>query len=76
MNPDLRTVLDAAMKLPPEQQRELIVKLSDVNSRQKKPGVLRKYFGMINSGDPHSADNDKIDADLARAYIDDHESEN
>ena len=29
-------------------------------------GLLRPYFGMGNSGNPNSADNDCIDADLAR----------
>lgn len=29
---------------------------------------LMKYAGAVASGDPHSADNDKIDADLAREY--------
>jgi hypothetical protein len=76
MNPDLNTVLDAAMKLPPEQQRELIDRLSPFSGIKKTPGLLRKHFGMIDSGDPRSADNDKIDADLANAYMDDHESEN
>ena len=27
---------------------------------------LRRHFGAVNSGDPRSADNDRIDADLAR----------
>jgi hypothetical protein len=29
---------------------------------------LRRHFGAVNSGDPDSADNDRIDADLAREY--------
>lgn len=29
---------------------------------------LERHFGAIDSGDPHSADNERIDADLARAY--------
>jgi hypothetical protein len=29
---------------------------------------LRRHFGAVDSGDPHSADNDRIDADLAREY--------
>jgi hypothetical protein len=31
-------------------------------------GKLRRYAGIVNSGDPHSAENDRIDADLAREY--------
>lgn len=34
-----------------------------------------RHFGAINSGDPRSADNEKIDADLIRAYEDTHEDE-
>jgi hypothetical protein len=29
---------------------------------------LEEFFGCFDSGDPHSADNDRIDADLAREY--------
>lgn len=29
---------------------------------------LRRFAGSVNGGDPRSADNDRIDADLARAY--------
>jgi len=28
----------------------------------------RDYAGIFNSGDPHSSDNERIDADLARSY--------
>jgi len=34
---------------------------------------LRAHSGAVNSGDPNSADNDRIDADLAREYGDDHQ---
>jgi hypothetical protein len=34
----------------------------------KHKAELEKHFGIIDSGDPHSADNDRIDADLAREY--------
>jgi len=29
---------------------------------------FRRHFGRVNSTDPHSADNERIDDDLARAY--------
>ncbi len=35
---------------------------------------LRRHFGAVNLGAPTGADNDRIDADLARAYGDDHEA--
>ncbi|MGH9945755.1 MAG: hypothetical protein ACRD6X_00980 [Pyrinomonadaceae bacterium] len=76
MSPDLNTVLDAAMKLPPRERQALIAKLTLDSLPVKMPGAVRKHFGTFNSGDPRSADNDKIDADLAREYADTHEFEN
>ena len=35
-------------------------------------GSLRNFAGAIQSGDARSADNDRIDADLARGYGDSH----
>ncbi len=37
---------------------------------------FRQHMGAVNSGDPHSADNERIDADLAREYGSTHEEEN
>lgn len=34
---------------------------------------LLRYAGVVNSGDPNSADNERIDADLAREYASVHE---
>ncbi len=34
---------------------------------------LRRHAGAADSGDPHSADNDRIDDDLIREYADPHE---
>ena len=77
MNADLNTVLDAAMKLSANQQRELIDRLKVGDDRKRrKDGDIRKFFGMIDSGDPDSANNEKIDSDLAEAYADNHEFEN
>ena len=36
---------------------------------------FRDYRGAVSSGDPHSGDNDRIDADLAREYANNHEDE-
>ena len=76
MNPSVETVLRDALHLTPVERAELIRKLSSGSMRKKEPGALRKHFGTINSGDERSCDNDKIDADLARAYADNHEFEN
>jgi len=32
-------------------------------------------FGSWSSGNPHSSDNEQIDADLAKAYADTHDDE-
>ena len=34
---------------------------------------FRRHFGAIKSGNPRSADNEQIDADLAREYASTHE---
>lgn len=77
MNQELIQVIDAALKLTPEQQQILVerLKIKSVIGK-KKTGNVRKYFGTFNSGDPNSADNDKIDSDLAEAYLDTHEPVN
>jgi hypothetical protein len=36
---------------------------------------LRRHFGAGNSGNPRSADNEQIDADLAKEYGSTHEGE-
>jgi hypothetical protein len=43
--------------------------------RQRLPrhdARLRRHFGAVNLGQPTGIDNAQIDADLARAYADDH----
>ncbi|HQU91476.1 MAG TPA: hypothetical protein PLK77_04225 [Pyrinomonadaceae bacterium] len=39
-------------------------------------GGLRELFGSVSLGHPTGADNESIDADLAREYGNDHEDEN
>ena len=39
----------------------------DSSSGNGTPSV-RSFFGIWDSGDPRSADNDRLDADLAREY--------
>ena len=38
------------------------------NGEMKKKGDITRFFGSWDSGDPNSADNERIDADLAREY--------
>lgn len=43
------------------------------SQKPKRKGDIARFFGMFDSGDPDSADNEKIDADLACAYLEDYE---
>jgi hypothetical protein len=72
-------------KLPDELQDEVLKfaesllrsrRLHDTGSsdRNGSPSV-RSFFGVWDSGDPRSGDNDRIDAELAREYADSHEAE-
>ena len=47
----------------------------DANGEAKSVGGIREMFGSWSSGNPHSSDNEQIDADLARAYADTHDDE-
>jgi len=38
------------------------------NGAGEKKGDITRFFGAWDSGDPNSADNERIDADLAREY--------
>jgi len=44
---------------------------------QRRPGLARlmRFAGSVSTGDPHSSDNERIDADLAREYANNHEDE-
>jgi hypothetical protein len=44
-------------------------------SKTKSGRSIRELFGSASLGYPTGADNDSIDADLARAYLDPHEDE-
>lgn len=48
--------------------------LSEDALRQAR-AELAHFAGAVSSGDPNSADNERIDADLARSYADTHEDE-
>lgn len=77
MEPNLNSIFNDALRLPVKDQKELADKLLRNTSRtRKKQGDITKYFGIFDSGDPRSGDNDKIDADLAKAYADNHDPEN
>lgn len=49
-------------------------KLTDEERRAAR-NELRRFFGAVDSGDPHSGDNERIDRDLEREYGSTHEEE-
>jgi hypothetical protein len=61
-------------ELQPGTQAEVIVLVETAGATDEQPRGdapaprgWRSYAGVLNSGDPHSADNDRIDAELAHA---------
>jgi hypothetical protein len=72
ITPDHRIVL----ALPPEMPlgtAEIIITVSPKNGSPAPRGSLRRHFGAIRGGDPHAADNDRIDADLTNAHRQSHD---
>jgi len=69
---DRRVVLTLPPETP-EGKAELVVTVAPQGNSILPRGNLRRRFGTVQGGDPRSADNDRIDADLARAYGDSHE---
>lgn len=52
----------------PTGRAELVVTVMPQENGGKVASSARRHFGSVHSGDPRSADNDRIDADLAREY--------
>ena len=68
--------LDEPLDLKPNTRvRVTIETTADVPLRapEKSQGSLRELFGAVDLGYPTGADNDSIDADLAREYAATHE---
>ena len=55
------------------QSAESLLPRRDDNSNGNGTRSVHSFFGIWDSGDPRSADNDRLDADLAREY-DSHEA--
>ena len=81
MSENLETLLNAARKLPLEEQRLLAEKLLEATKEfgnandNKVRGKVRRHFGAWDSGNVRSADNEEIDRDLAREFASTHENE-
>ena len=79
MSPRMEKIERILDQLPEELQREVVLfaeallelKDKDVNSRR----ALIPSFGVWDSGDPNSADNDRIDADLVEQYAGPHRAD-
>lgn len=70
-------LVDEALKQgrTPEEEASVRLKRSVPIRKNNRKGDITKFFGMYKGGDPNGSDNEKIDADLARAYADNHETE-
>lgn len=75
----IRTIADitpdrqVVVTLPPEtplEKAEVVVTISPQPTDTARKGSLRRWFGAVRSGDSRSADNERIDTDLSRAYGD------
>jgi hypothetical protein len=68
-------------QLPEELQNEVLqfaeslLHRGDNRSGENGFPPVRSFFGVWDSGDLHSADNDRIDADLAEEYSSSHEAD-
>jgi hypothetical protein len=83
MSSQAETLDELIRRLPPDSQGEVrdfvesLLKRHEASapSDARPQKSLRDYFGAWDSGDEHSADNERIDADLAREYASTHEGQ-
>jgi hypothetical protein len=77
-----KTLEELIRELPPHSQAEVRDFVEFLLARQglsprvegsTQSGSFEQLFGSWDSGDENSADNERIDADLAREYADAHE---
>jgi hypothetical protein len=78
---DRNRLEDLLKQLPDELQNELLQFAESLLHRSGRSSTgngtpsVRSFFGIWDSGDPSSANNDRIDADLAREYANSHEAD-
>lgn len=71
---------DLLKQLPDDLQNELLqfaetlIHRRGVSPNKNGAPPVRSFFGIWDSGDSHSAENDRIDTDLAREYASSHEA--
>lgn len=69
---DGKTTEQVALEYLTRRAAERRPTLGEAERRAARDRLLR-YAGAVNSGDPNAADNERIDADLAREYANTHE---
>lgn len=79
---DRKRLEDVLKQLPEELQNEVMQFAESLLQEKSGHGAkgdgvasVRSFFGIWDSGDPRSADNDQIDADLAQEYANSHEAD-
>lgn len=86
MQPDIHEIYQRTIRPLSEQEKLQLAALildemtratdnAQSQEKSKRKGDITRFFGMHKGGDPHGSDNEKIDADLARAYADTNEDE-
>jgi hypothetical protein len=77
-----RNKLENLLKQLPEDLQNEVLQFAEslLHRNYKSSGgngapPVRSFFGIWDSGDPHSADNDRIDSDLAEEYAGSHEAD-
>lgn len=80
MQTDIQEIYQKTILPLPEKEQlklaSLILEKVTKETESDKPtrkGDITKFFGMFDTGDPDGSDNDKIDADLTRYYLEDAE---
>lgn len=81
MQTNIQEIYQRTIRPLPEKERlklaALIINdISEAPMDQKSGKKLSELFGSVSLGHATGADNESIDADLARAYLDPHEDEN
>ncbi len=84
MGDDRNKLVDVLKQLPEELRGEVFEfaqsllqksRIDSSGSGEKGTLSVRALFGIWDSGDPRSADNSRIDVDLAREYASSHEAD-
>jgi hypothetical protein len=77
-----REKFDDLLSQLPEELQHQVLRFAEALLQQKEDPAsgngepeLRTLFGSWDSGDPRSADNERIDADLAAEYAGSHEAD-